>query len=87
MNMLPEEKKPELAKQLCEYYRIYRTPLQYLIMRTLDIHDPHTVNGWITKLQAYGLIKTDYSTLPESGKPTRTTIYEVNKEKCKQLIL
>ena len=86
MKMLPEEKQSALAKQLCEYGRIHRQALRYLIIRTLTISDAHSVCGWITKLQAYGLIEPDYSTLPDSGKPSRKTVYLVNKEKCKEVI-
>jgi len=83
--MKRQEKVCVLVKQLSKFYRIHRTALRSLIVQNLDIHDVHSVNSWIFRLQAKGFIETDLTTLTPSSKPSSKTFYIVNKQKCSEV--
>ena len=80
--MKRQEKVCVLSKQLSKFYRIHRNALRSLIVQNLDIHDAHSVNSWIFRLQAKGFLETDLTSLTPTGKPSSKTFYLVNKQKC-----
>lgn len=62
---------------------IERYELKIIISKTLNFTDAHTINNWVTFL----IVKKLISSNDLDKKPTRTSLYKINKEECKRLII